>query len=52
MEETKYAVYLVIIEDTNEAYSHLTVNVDTIETVKLELSYDEALDLIQEKAWG
>lgn len=53
-DEIKYAIYLVLVEDTNEAYDRLKQEggVDTIETIKLDLEYDEAVELIQEKAWG
>ncbi len=50
--ETKYALYVVLLEDTNEAYTNLAQNVDTVETIALDLTYDEAMDKLQEKAWG
>jgi hypothetical protein len=50
--EIKYAVYVVLVEDSNNAFEHLMAAVDTVETVKLDLDYEKALELLQEKAWG
>lgn len=51
-EKIKYALYIVLIEDTDEAYTELIRGIDSIETVKLGLDYEDAIELMQERAWG
>lgn len=41
--EIKYAVYVVIIEDTNENIEYLAGSSSTVAMIRQELTYEQAL---------
>jgi hypothetical protein len=45
-EDCRYAVYLVIIEDTNGGVEELAYAVDSLELVSGDESYDEAVQVM------
>lgn len=49
----KFAVYIVIIEDTNEALENLSHHVVSLEDIDMDLSFTEAVQHIDDiKRWA